>query len=531
MLPAELKKERLPSVPGRERPGASAVQTRLAVLSLPFLFASLCPAPAAGGVWRTPESFAPAVGPAEVSVAGSSVPEVRELSRRHRRKFPEAPLVVVDVVDESGRPAPGTAVRVGLKIGREHSTWEGATDRAGRFVFRPSGIPGIRRIDVDVAWDGATRGIGVDLEPDDERWEMEKPRYRNSAAREWEGDCGNLFALQQGPGRVSLRVTRPDSLLACRGIEYGLDRKSDAIARLDAIGRRDVNEGDKNFFSSGDEAKMGVEAANHFDQEFERVEDPVITGYVQGLVERIVAASDVPDMPVNLRVVHTEGVNAFATAGGNVYVFTGLIAAAENEAQLAGVLAHEVSHVVARHVTEGASRQMKQQGLALVLGLGLAAAADLDRRETEQAVMASMMGAGLYGMRHGRQAETEADLLGSQYLWKAGWDPEAIAGFFAVLQRQGGASPPGWLSTHPSHERRIENGIHWSRAFLPAKERYLVSTDEFERVKRRVQALPPPRKRPAAESEALGLAPFYAETSVFREVALEGLGSLLGGGS
>ena len=500
----------------------------LAVL-LVLLVAAPLPALAAGETWRRPESFAPAEGPAEVRVVGDEVPEVRELSRRQRRKGGEAPIVVVDVVDDSARPAPGTAVRIGLKIGGDRAFWEGATDRAGRFVFRPEGIPGVKRVDVDVAWDGATKGLGVDLEPErDGSWDLEKPRYRNTAASDWEGDCGNLFEMGQEPGRVHLRVTRPSTLLACRRVEYGLDRKSDALAQLDDIGGRDVNEGDKNFFGPDDEAKMGVEAANHFDQQFERIDDPAITGYVQRLVERIVAASDTPDMPVNLRVVHTDAVNAFATAGGNVYVFTGLIAAAENEAQLAGVLAHEVSHVVARHVTEGASRQMKQQAFALIAGLGLSAAADLNREDTEKAVMASMAGAGLYGMKFGRQAETEADLLGSQYLWKAGWDPEAIANFFAVLERESGPSPPGWLSTHPTHERRIENGIHWARAFLPPRERYLVNTTEFEAVKRRVQQLPPPKKLPPAETEAAGFAPLYSETHVFHDVALREFGSLLG---
>ena len=478
--------------------------------------------------YRVSSAHAPATGVDQVAVDGSEVAEVAKLTKRQRRKGAEAPLLLVELRDDEGRPVSGVVVTVGLKIGKRHADWQGVTARDGRFAFRPTGLPGVRRIDLDISWDGGTKVIGVDIEPDGSRWSLEKPRYRNVASNDWQGDCGNLFELSQEERGLFLQVRKPDSLLGCRRVDYGIGRKSDEMARLDDIGRRDVNAGDKNSFSDGDEAKMGVEAAAHFDKQFERIDDPGIFGYVERLVERIVANSDTPDMPVNLRVVHTEGVNAFATAGGNVYVFTGLIAAAENEAQLAGVLAHEVSHVVARHVTEGATRQMKQQGFALLASLGLAVAADMDRQETEQVVMASMVGAGLYGMKHGRAAETEADLLGSQYLWRAGWDPEGIARFFEVLEREGGASPPGWLSTHPTHDRRIANGLHWSRAFLPQKDRYLVDTDEFERVKARVKALPAPRKRPPPETEAAGLVSLYAGTDAFQDVALRQWGNLLG---
>jgi hypothetical protein len=498
-----------------------------------LLLTSLLAAPGAlaRDQYREPQPFPPATGPDQVAVDGSTVAEVGKLSKRQRRKNPEAPPLLVELRDESGRPVEGAVVQVGLKIGKRRAHWKGVTARDGRFAFRPTGVAGTRRIDLDLSWDGGTKEIGVDIEPDGRKWALEKPRYRNVASADWEGDCGNLFSLDQEEQGLFVQVVKPDSLLGCRRVDYGLDRKSDAMSRLDEIGRRDVNEGDKNSFGPDDEAKMGVEAAAHFDKQFERISDPVITGYVQRLVERIVANSDAPDMPVNLRVVHTEGINAFATAGGNVYVFTGLIAAAENEAQLAGVLSHEVSHVIARHVTEGASRQMKTQGLALLASLGLAAAADMDRDQTEAVVQGAMVGAGLYGMKHGRAAETEADLLGAQYLWKAGWDPESIARFFEVLEREGGASPPGWLSTHPTHERRIENGLHWSRAFLPQQERYLVNTDEFARVKDRVRSLPAPKKRPPAETEAAGFASLYAGTDAFNEVAMRQWGNLLGEGS
>jgi predicted Zn-dependent protease len=130
-------------------------------------------------------------------------------------------------------------------------------------------------------------------------------------------------------------------------------------------------------------------------------------------------------------------------------------------------------------------------------------AADLDDDEQQALMMGSLVSAGLVGMKYSRRAESEADLLGMQYMWKAGWDPEGIAEFFRVLEAESGPSGPGWLSTHPTHETRVRNGVHWSRTFLPERERYLVSSDEFEAIQEYVRALPPPRKDGAAQGKGL----------------------------
>jgi predicted Zn-dependent protease len=238
-------------------------------------------------------------------------------------------------------------------------------------------------------------------------------------------------------------------------------------------------------------------------------------------------------MPIHLRVVHTDDVNAFATAGGNVYVFTGLIAAAENESQLAGVLSHELSHVVARHVTEGATRNLKLQ-LGTALGaLAVGSLADLKASERDALIAGSLTTAGVVGMKYDRRMESEADLLGEQYLWRGGWDPEGIARFFQVLSAKKKASPPGWLSTHPTDQRRIASGLHWSRAFLPKRERYLVDTRAFQDVKRRVAALPPPRKKSPLEDgeEGDAFAELLGATSTFRRVVARELGGVVGGES
>jgi predicted Zn-dependent protease len=142
--------------------------------------------------------------------------------------------------------------------------------------------------------------------------------------------------------------------------------------------------------------------------------------------------------------------------------------------------------------------------------------ADLEGSEKKTLLTGSLVTAGIVGMKYSRRAESEADLLGAQYLWNAGWDPEGIARFFQVLEQKHGSSVPGWLSTHPTHERRIQDGIHWARAFLPPRERFLLSTAEFQKVKERVAALPPPRKRPTTNGRDLHQ--LMGETSAFRGV-------------
>jgi predicted Zn-dependent protease len=208
-------------------------------------------------------------------------------------------------------------------------------------------------------------------------------------------------------------------------------------------------------------------------------------------------------MPINLRVVHTEDVNAFVTAGGHVYVFTGLIKAAQNESQLAGVLAHEGSHAIARHVTEGATRNQKAQSGAALGSAAIGALLGLEGDKQALLTQGAGSAAGVFTLRYDRRSETEADLLGAQYLWNAGWDPEGIARFFELLEQQqgGSSSGPQWMSTHPSHEKRIQNGILWARAFLPPKERYLLDTAEFQEVKARVAQLPPPKPTAAPEGQ------------------------------
>jgi predicted Zn-dependent protease len=191
---------------------------------------------------------------------------------------------------------------------------------------------------------------------------------------------------------------------------------------------------------------------------------------------------------------------------------------AQNESQLAGVLAHEGSHAVARHVTEGATRNYKAMTGAALGSAALGALLGAQGEKQALIDQGAATAAGVVTLRYDRRAETEADLLGAQYLWKAGWDPEAIARFFELMEKPGASGgSPQWLSTHPSHEKRIENGILWARAFLPPRERYLVDTPAFQAVKAKVTKLPPPKKPAAAEGQK-SLHQLMADTPTWKGV-------------
>ena len=481
-----------------------------ASLALAAATLSLSRVHASGEVWRYPEPDPPAEGPSEVTLGGVQA-----------KKGSAVPALEVRVIDQDGKPVPGRAVGVHAVSGKkEIPVQRGATDANGSFRLLTTGVEATR-VTISFAWGQGAKVVRAKLEPQGKgQWAITEAPYRRIADGKDDGSCKNLFALKTVPETKSylLEFHQPETLLGCEEISYGQDKHVAEIGRLGAIGTRNVNVGDKNSFSPSDEVKMGLEASTQFDQQFEQVQDPKIVAYVQSVLDKIVAASDSPKMPTHLRVVHTDDVNAFVTAGGHVYVFTGLIKAAQNESQLAGVLAHEGSHAIARHVTEGATRNAKAQTGAQVGAAALGALLGLKEGTAALAAKGASTTAQVVTLSFDRKSESEADLLGEQYLWKAGYDPEGIARFFEIMQKaSGGKSGPAWLSTHPSHEKRVENGILWARAYLPPKDKYLVDTAEFEAVKKLVAALPPPKKRPDAQGQK-SLQQLMSETPTWRTV-------------
>jgi len=239
-----------------------------------------------------------------------------------------------------------------------------------------------------------------------------------------------------------------------------------------------------NFVSMDKEIALGNQIAEEFEQTARLVEDPVITDYVDRIGQNIVKHSDAK-VPFHIKVVDTDEVNAFAFPGGYFYVNKGLLLAARNEAELAGVMAHEISHVTARHAT---ARMSKGQYLQLAAIPAMFVGGYWAQMGIQQALG---LGINLELMGITRESEREADQLGIQYLWNAGYDPNAFVSFFEKMQQDEKSKPgrlAGWFRTHPSTTDRIVAALDEQR-YLPEKDNYLVNSSEFDRVRARLQSI------------------------------------------
>ena len=248
----------------------------------------------------------------------------------------------------------------------------------------------------------------------------------------------------------------------------------------DEIGNRDVD-GGVNFYSLEKEIALGKQLATEIERQAKLVDDPTISEYVNRVGQNLVRNSDVK-VPVSIKVIDSDEVNAFALPGGFFFVNTGLILRADNEAELAGVMGHELAHIAARHGTRQATRGqiINLASLPLLFVGGWTG-------------YAIRQGAGLAipmtFLSFSRGFESEADLLGIQYLYKAGYDPASYTDFFEKLQAME-KRKPGTLSkvfrSHPLTEDRIKNSQTAIEKFLKEKPEYVVTTSEFEEVKDRL---------------------------------------------
>jgi beta-barrel assembly-enhancing protease len=239
-----------------------------------------------------------------------------------------------------------------------------------------------------------------------------------------------------------------------------------------------------NFISMEKEIALGGQIAAEFEQTARMVEDPVIADYVDRIGQNIVKHSDAK-VPFHIKVVDTDEVNAFAFPGGYFYVNKGLLLAARNEAEMAGVMAHEISHVTARHAT---ARMSKGQYLQLAAIPALFVGGYWAQMGIQNAMG---LGINLELMGITRESEREADQLGIQYLWNAGYDPNAFVSFFEKMQEEEKSKPgrlAGWFRTHPSTTDRIVAALNEQR-YLPEKDNYLVNSSEFDRVRARLQSI------------------------------------------
>ena len=259
--------------------------------------------------------------------------------------------------------------------------------------------------------------------------------------------------------------------------------KPGSIDDVDAVGNRDIGaRGVGNWFSTDTEMKMGKMYATQIEKSTKFITDPVVTEYVNRIGQNIVKNSDCK-VPFTIKVIDSDEINAFALPGGFFYVNSGLLLNADEEAELAGVMAHETAHVCAHHIAKQMTRaNYAQLGMIPVMilvggwtGVGI--------YEGSQLVIPMAF------LKFDRQFEMQADYLGIQYMYRAGYDPQAFITFFEKIQALQ-KRKPGLVSKafadHPQTPDRILHSQEEIARILPARDEYMVTTSEFDDVKARL---------------------------------------------
>ena len=243
-----------------------------------------------------------------------------------------------------------------------------------------------------------------------------------------------------------------------------------------------------NLFSKDQDVQLGKEAATEIEKQVEVIADPGLNDYIARLGQKLAARPEADKYPYSFKVVNDQSVNAFALPGGPTFVHSGLIAAADNEAQLAGVLAHEISHVALRHGTNQATKANGLQLLAMLAGRALGS----DSLLSQLGQLGIGLGANSVFLRFSRGAETEADLLGARIMAGAGYNPVEMARFFQKLGADGGARGLQFFSSHPDPGNRMK-AIAQEVRYLPPRS-YAADSGELPCAKAAVAKLPPPKK-------------------------------------
>jgi len=261
-------------------------------------------------------------------------------------------------------------------------------------------------------------------------------------------------------------------------------------ADVDAVGNRKIGQrGVGNWYSIETDIKMGKQYSQMVDSSSKFVVDPVVTEYVNRLGQNLVRNSDA-QVPFSFKIIDSDVVNAMSLPGGFVYVDSATILAADGEAELAGVMAHEIAHVCARHATRQLTRSQYANFATIPLifvggGIGYAA------------YEAAGLALPLTFLSFQRSFEAEADYLGLQYMYKAGYDPQSFVAFFEKLQAME-KQKPGTLAkafaSHPQTPDRIAKSQEEIEKILPARQEYTVTTSEFDDVKSRLASLENRRK-------------------------------------
>lgn len=240
-----------------------------------------------------------------------------------------------------------------------------------------------------------------------------------------------------------------------------------------------------NRYQPSEDVQVGQKAAAEVEQKMPVIHDEEITAYIESVGRRLVAAIPPefqhPEFRYSFRVINARDINAFALPGGPMFVNSGMILAAREEGEMAGVMAHELSHVALRHGTAQATKAAKYSILAGVLGVGGAILGGPALGQLGQGVV------GTYFLKFSREYETEADLLGARIMANAGYDPRDLANMFKTIEQQsGGGGGGGFFSDHPSPANRYER-INQEAAMLRVSGNPIRESAEFTRIQQRLR--------------------------------------------
>jgi predicted Zn-dependent protease len=318
---------------------------------------------------------------------------------------------------------------------------------------------------------------------------------RRDTSDEADAPAGSLTPSANSPSPDALPAAsnqEPQPPVSAAGHGAPIPAKYD----VSQIGQRNVGSG-LDFYSLDREVALGHQLSQEVEQQARLVKDPVITEYINRIGQNLVRNSDAR-VPFTIKVLDNDEVNAFALPGGFFYVDSGLILAADNEAELAGVMAHEIAHVAARHATKNMTRAQiwNMASIPLIFVGGPVAYAI-----SEVASLAVPLGF----LKFSRDAEREADLLGLQYDYASGYDPEAFVEFFEKLkldEKKKQNLVAKAFATHPMNADRIKAAQDEIRKYLPDRSEYVVNTSEFEDVKQRLARLENSRHLGGAKADA-----------------------------
>lgn len=238
-----------------------------------------------------------------------------------------------------------------------------------------------------------------------------------------------------------------------------------------------------NKYKVTDDVQVGREAAAEVEQKLPALRDQEVQNYVERVGQRLVRAIprefEHPEFRYSFKVIDARDINAFALPGGPMYINRGMIEAARTEGEMAGVMAHEISHVALRHGTAQATKAQKYSLLAGIAGIAGSIIGGPAVGQIGQAAI------GTYFLKFSREYETEADILGAQILANAGYDPRDLANMFRTIQQQGGSGGPEFLSSHPNPSNRYER-INQEAAMLRINDR-VPNSNEFASIQQRLR--------------------------------------------